>query len=439
MSMKKIYGLLLMLTMCFVVSGCFSGNGTMTIGENGSVDYEYIFVGDKEVFGNEVEKQGEMLRDKLNSSAKVEPYKNGSMSGYKLSAHYPSIGEYARNLTSEYNKDWQVKRVKGWFFDAYSFDFPFRYEQHFKHIDPRLEGLTQAMVATGEMEIKFNLPYAADSSNADNVTNNNKTLTWDLAEAFSVGADKDIQVKFKIWHKSHVIITAIVIGVLILISIILGIMSFTLDGSGRIAAAIFSVLLFFGALALGGISLYMISSTPNFNDNTIITKATQKKDEKASKTNAKSAEPPPVTPAPSTGGTSKTSGPLNGMDLSLGNITIGDTTEKVRSVMGSPGRIVTENGQVHWKYNDIDVIVYENRVSEIISSTSAASTPRGFHEGSRISDVWQTYGNNYRHEKYGNLDLYEYPITSNDGVPCLLRFAVRQGENTVNYVSMRKL
>lgn len=436
--MKRLYGLLLTVIFCFVASGCFSANGTLTIGENGSVDYEYIFVGDKEVFGNEVEKQGEMLRDKLNSAAKVEPYKNGSMSGYKLSAHYPSINEYARNLISDYNQDWQVKRVKGWFFDAYSFDFPFRYEQHFKHIDPRIAGLTQAMIATGEMEIKFNLPYSADFSNADNVTNNNKTLTWDLSEAFSVGADKDIQVKFKIWHKSHVIITAIVIGVLFLISVVLGIMSFTLDGNGRIAAAIFSVILFFGALALGGISLYMVSSTPNFNDNTII-KATQKKSENTAHTNVKPAEPAPATPAPSNGGASKNSGPLNGMDLSLGNITIGDTTEKVRSAMGNPSRIVKENGQVHWKYNDIDVIVYENRVSEIISSTSAASTPRGFHEGSRISDVWQTYGNNYRHETYGNLDLYEYPITSNDGVPCLLRFAVRQGENTVNYVSMRKL
>ena len=147
----------------------------------------------------------------------------------------------------------------------------------------------------------------------------------------------------------------------------------------------------------------------------------------------------PPTSAPANTGVTQNSGPLNGMDLSLGNITIGETTATLKAAMGAPGRIVTENGQVHWKYNDIDVIVYENRVSEIISSTSAASTPRGFHEGSRISDVWQTYGNNYRHETYGNLDLYEYPITSNDGIPCLLRFAVRQGENTVNYISMRKL
>ena len=132
-------------------------------------------------------------------------------------------------------------------------------------------------------------------------------------------------------------------------------------------------------------------------------------------------------------------GALNSNDLSLGNVTIGDTIDKVRATMGGPGRVTTEDGQTHWKYNDVDLTIVDGKVATIISSTSAASTPRGFHEGSLISSVWQTYGNNYRYETYANLKLYEYPITSKDGAPCLLRFAVKNGENTVYYVSMRKI
>jgi len=62
-----------------------------------------------------------------------------------------------------------------------------------------------------------------------------------------------------------------------------------------------------------------------------------------------------------------------------------------------------------------------------------------FFEGSPIGDVFTNYGTDYRYEVYNNIQLYEYPIISKDGTSCLLRFAVRNGERTVYYISMRKL
>ena len=83
--------------------------------------------------------------------------------------------------------------------------------------------------------------------------------------------------------------------------------------------------------------------------------------------------------------------------------------------------------------------IVNDTISTLITESSAVSTSKGIHENSPIGDVFTKYGNNYRYEVYNNIQLYEYPITSKDGVPCLLRFAVKNGENKVYYISMRKL
>lgn len=148
---------------------------------------------------------------------------------------------------------------------------------------------------------------------------------------------------------------------------------------------------------------------------------------------------PPPKENPTTQITVTPNGPMTGKDLSLGKLTIGDSTSSVKSKMGEPKQIVNENGQIHWKYQDIDVTVVNNTVSTLISDSAAVFTPRGIHEGSPIGDVFSNYGKNYRYEVYNNIQLYEYPITSKDGASCFLRFAVRNGESTVYYISMRKL
>lgn len=131
--------------------------------------------------------------------------------------------------------------------------------------------------------------------------------------------------------------------------------------------------------------------------------------------------------------------PLKAKDLTLGKLSIGDNTSTIRSAMGKPIEVVTENGQLHWKYHEIDITLVNDTISTLISNSPGAFTPRGIHEDSSIDDVFKNYGKDYRYEEYNNIQLYEYQITSKDSAACLLRFAVKKGENKVYYISMRKI
>ncbi|KHM47263.1 hypothetical protein SAMN02745671_00154 [Anaerovibrio lipolyticus DSM 3074] len=148
---------------------------------------------------------------------------------------------------------------------------------------------------------------------------------------------------------------------------------------------------------------------------------------------------PKQTDTASTNTTVMLNSPLKAKDLTLGKLSIGDNTSTIRSSMGKPIEVVTENGQLHWKYHEIDITLVNDTISTLISNSPGVFTPRGIHEDSSIDDVFKNYGKDYRYEEYNNIQLYEYPITSKDGAPCLLRFAVKKGENKVYYISMRKI
>ena len=131
-------------------------------------------------------------------------------------------------------------------------------------------------------------------------------------------------------------------------------------------------------------------------------------------------------------------GALNGLDLSLDALTIGDNEDKVYKFLGQPNTTRQgEKGRTHLKYANVTVVLYQGKISALVSQTAAYGTPRGIHEGSAVDDVFKEYGTNYNLSEYDNDSLYEYPINSVDGTPCLLRFAVRNSDGKVNYISMR--
>ena len=131
-------------------------------------------------------------------------------------------------------------------------------------------------------------------------------------------------------------------------------------------------------------------------------------------------------------------GVLNGLDLSLDALTIGDSEDKVYKFLGQPSTTRQGNlGRTHLKYSNVEVVLYQGKISALVSQTAAYSTPRGIHEGTLADEIFREYGNNYNLSEYDNDTLYEYAINSVDGTPCLLRFAVRKSDGKVNYISMR--
>ena len=130
-------------------------------------------------------------------------------------------------------------------------------------------------------------------------------------------------------------------------------------------------------------------------------------------------------------------GELNALDLSLGVLSIDDPEEKVRQALGEPLSSKNDNYGIHNEYDALEVVIRNGRIAALVSQNSSVSTPRGIHDGSPAQEVFDKYGTNYESSPIENLMLYEYIITSTNGTPCWLRFAVRNEDNRVDYISAR--
>lgn len=131
-------------------------------------------------------------------------------------------------------------------------------------------------------------------------------------------------------------------------------------------------------------------------------------------------------------------GSLNAKDLSLGELTIDDRAEKVMSKMGKPiSKSTDSDGGSRLKFNEAEVVIRNGKISALVSYSPALKTPRGIHEGSSVQEVLEKYGTGCMKTSFGEQTLYEYSVTSADGTPCLLRFAINNSNGKVDYISER--
>lgn len=131
-------------------------------------------------------------------------------------------------------------------------------------------------------------------------------------------------------------------------------------------------------------------------------------------------------------------GTFTAKDLSLGELAIDDSANKVSSKLGKVISETTDSdGGRRLKFKDAEVVIKHDKISALISMSSALSTPRGIREGSSVQEVMDKYGTGCLKTAFGEQTLYEYEITSADGTPCLLRFAVNNSNGKVDYISER--
>lgn len=136
--------------------------------------------------------------------------------------------------------------------------------------------------------------------------------------------------------------------------------------------------------------------------------------------------------------TTSVPGVFAGNDLSLGDFSIGDSKAKVDKILGKAQKVRQGNeGRTHYTYNDMEVVISQGKISALVSNSPLATTPRGIHEGSSLQDVFDAYGRDCLVSQYDGDTLYEYEIVSNDAHSCYLRFAVKDSDQKVDYISMR--
>ena len=153
-----------------------------------------------------------------------------------------SVPQYQANIPSYFASD--IDNIYDYL------DYRRQAEEEARQINQITNEAAQMAINSVKMNLVINIPYGADYSNADKVSNDGKTLSWDLKPAFIDGKDLTLKAQFRIYHEKT-IIALIVIGIILFIAAIvlsiLGIYKWNTDKRSKtflsIAIAILVVLI----------------------------------------------------------------------------------------------------------------------------------------------------------------------------------------------------
>lgn len=263
--MRKIF-LLLTIFFCVTCAGCFQGNSTLIVTDDGKV-----FMRNKLIGVPMIAEQIESFRQSFEHSpnAEISPVVENNMSGYEVRVNYPSIEAFAAAGNPLYvareGKCFGIRQRKGWFFDAYSFDLISSGEQKFS---PSEAAAVQSVLSQVTFDLTIELPYAAESHNADKFDTAQKVLTWNLAPVI-IGslADKHMRVEFKLWHRDKIFLTALVEVLLIAATIFFTVKTRAEDFDSLEKDLTFKRNVLAGLfVALALISAYMLFAPVTFTD-----------------------------------------------------------------------------------------------------------------------------------------------------------------------------
>lgn len=272
--MKKFKQIILVLICIILLSGCAKEHITMTINKNKSINFEMeMLLSDKLKDTEEGQNNFSQLKDQLSTLEKkgftVTPKTKDGYSGYLVTRNIDSIDDLANNkgnpvslseistLYENLLKSFKVK--KGFLYNTYTSSFFYEYSEDVYNasnestiipdnentndtennvinneettlLEPANELVpTTEAVATddttsnetntlfNEMELTYvvNLPYKVDSNNAGKVSDNGKTLTWNIIS----NGKTSIEYSFPIYNLTNIIICGV--GALVLIVIII--------------------------------------------------------------------------------------------------------------------------------------------------------------------------------------------------------------------------
>ena len=194
--------------LCVTCAGCFQGNSTLVVTDDGKFFLRNKFIG-VPLLAEQIVSLKESFAH--NPNADISPVTENNMSGYEIRVQYPDVKSFAAEkiplFMAHEGKCAGIRQRTGWFFDAYNFDLLSSGEQSFS---PSEAAAVQSVLSQVTFDLTIELPYKADSNNADKVDVSQKVLTWNLAPSLLSGKDKHMRVEFKLWHRDRIFLTALV-------------------------------------------------------------------------------------------------------------------------------------------------------------------------------------------------------------------------------------
>lgn len=199
---------------CLSCAGCFQAESNLKISDNGAVTMRNKILGAPIIAGI-VEQTKNNLLEK-NPSAKIQPVSAGGFSGYEVEIFYRDMESFAANELEIYQarpgKCSGVQISSGLFYDSCSFDLLIDGDK----LDAPPPVFAESIIRQIKFDFAVELPYAAETSNADFMSNDGKILTWNIAPNLLSGQDKSIKLEFKIYHRLR--IAATIFGALIFLA-----------------------------------------------------------------------------------------------------------------------------------------------------------------------------------------------------------------------------
>ncbi len=205
--MKNIRFILVTLVMMFMLTGCARFRVDFDIKKNGKVDATMLYAVMESLAGEGGMMSEDEIADMEKSGWKCDPYSEDGYVGYTMSIKDQSINDLAGSVEGSGNglgldsDSFTIKKEGAkYIFEASIFDDSEEYNMSDYKSYINMYG--------GYMEMVMHLPQPAISSNATKVSDDGKTLTWDLLE---MKPGEKIHVEFKMSAFNFGIILAIVL------------------------------------------------------------------------------------------------------------------------------------------------------------------------------------------------------------------------------------
>ena len=291
--MCKRFLLALLAIVTLACSGCFGGSTELSIDESGAVHSKFTIVG-MDFMREEIERQKQKLL-KGHPNATVTPAKDGNMSGFSVATDYENMDKFAGDgwefYASRPGVSKGIQKKSRWFFDAYSFDIFVEGNENVKP-DKEVAAVAEAFLSQIRFDFTLNLPYEADSQNADTVFNGSKTLSWNISSSLTKGESKRINATFRLWNKLRTGLTIGVAVMLLAVAILFAVQASTSEGADKRTKMGFALGAGAVFLFLALVSAYILLSPVSFTDSDIISGTVQ------SESKPNTTQTPPQVPEP---------------------------------------------------------------------------------------------------------------------------------------------
>ncbi len=212
--MKKVLSLVTIVVMMLIVlTGCVELNYEITLNEDGTADISYVYAFEKstlEQLGTSGEEMTSDMQEKAEESGyTIEEYSDDDVEGFIAKKHIEDLSEISLEdaFGSEYVTDSEENQIK-----IEKSTFKTTYSQE-ASID--LSSMDETTASLVTLKYTINLPTSVGDNNADEVSEDGKTLTWNLT------AGEINEINFEATSSQYAIIVLIIIAIVVIVVIII--------------------------------------------------------------------------------------------------------------------------------------------------------------------------------------------------------------------------